>query len=67
MLSWSTKLGEGYSADACGCPILVDGCLYTYAKSTLYKVDAVSGEVLATGAMDHKSSFAINTPPMPRA
>ena len=62
MLSWATQLGEGYSADACGCPILVDGCLYTYAKSTLYKVDAVSGEILATGAMDHKSSFAINTP-----
>lgn len=62
MLSWATQLGEGYSADACGCPILVDGCLYTYAKSTLYKVDAVSGEILATGAMDHSSSFAINTP-----
>lgn len=62
MLSWATQLGEGYSADACGCPILVDGCLYTYARSTLYKVDAVSGEILATGAMDHKSSFAINTP-----
>lgn len=62
MLSWATQLGEGYSADACGCPILVDGCLYTYARSTLYKVDAVSGQILATGAMDHKSSFAINTP-----
>ena len=62
MLSWATQLGEGYSADACGCPILVDGCLYTYARSTLYKVDAVSGQVLATGAMDHSSSFAINTP-----
>lgn len=62
MLSWATQLGEGYGADACGCPILVDGCLYTYARSTLYKVDAVSGQVLATGAMDHSSSFAINTP-----
>lgn len=62
MLSWATKLGEGYSADACGCPILVDGCVYTYAGTTLYKVDAVSGEVLATGTMDHSSSFAINPP-----
>lgn len=62
MLSWATQLGEGYGADACGCPILVDGCLYTYARSTLYKVDAVSGQVLATGAMDHSSSFAINNP-----
>ena len=62
VLSWATQLGEGYGADACGCPILVDGCLYTYARSTLYKVDAVSGQVLATGAMDHSSSFAINNP-----
>ena len=62
MLSWATKLGDGYSADACGCPILVDGYLYVYAQSFLYKVDVVSGQVVATGQMDHSSSFAINTP-----
>ena len=62
VLYWATQLGEGYSADACGCPIIVDGYLYTYAENRLYKVDTVSGEVVAVGEMDHKSSFAINNP-----
>ena len=62
MLSWATKLGDGYSADACGCPILVGDYLYVYAMSTIYKVDTVSGKVVASGDMDHSSSFAINTP-----
>ena len=61
-LYWAAKIGDGYSADACGCPILVDGALYTYAGTTLYKIDAASGEVLQTGRMHHSSSFAINTP-----
>ena len=62
MLSWATKLGDGYSADACGCPILVGDYLYVYAMSEIYKVDTVSGQVAAKGKMDHSSSFAINTP-----
>ncbi len=62
VLSWATKLGDGYSSDACGCPIIVNGYLYTYAKNQIYKVDTVSGEILATGQMDHSSSFAINSP-----
>lgn len=62
VLSWATQLGEGYSADACGCPIIVDGYLFTYAGTHIYKVDSVSGQVVATGDMDHKSSFAINSP-----
>ena len=62
MLSWATQLGEGYSGNAVGCPILVDGSLITYAASTLYRVDAVSGEVLAQGTMAGGSSFAINPP-----
>ncbi|MEA4966095.1 MAG: dockerin type I domain-containing protein [Oscillospiraceae bacterium] len=62
VLYWATKVGEGYDKDACGCPILVDGYVYTYAGTTLYKVDTVSGEIVATGAMDHASSFAINPP-----
>ena len=61
-LYWATKLGEGYSGRACGCPILVNGCLYTYAGTKIYKVDTVSGEILASGDMDHASSFAINSP-----
>lgn len=62
VLSWATQIGAGFDNDACGCPILVDGYLYTYAGSTIYKVDTISGEIVATGAMDHGSSFAINPP-----
>ena len=61
-LYWATQLGEGYGSEACGCPILVDGYLYVYAGKTLYKVDKTTGEVVATGKMDHNSSFAINSP-----
>ncbi|MBE6038026.1 MAG: hypothetical protein E7218_02325, partial [Anaerofustis stercorihominis] len=62
MLYWATKIGDGYDKDACGCPILVDGYLYTYSASKLYKVDTVSGEILATADMDKASSYAINPP-----
>lgn len=62
MLYWSTQLGEGYSGNAVGCPILVDGSLITYSSTTLYRVDAISGEVLAQGTMAGGSSFAINPP-----
>lgn len=62
VLYWATKIGTGYDKNACGCPILVDGYLYTYSGDLIYKVDTVSGEILATGRMDHASSFAINPP-----
>ena len=62
VLYWATKIGDGYDKNACGCPILVDGYLYTYAGSKIYKVDTVSGKIVATGDMDHASSFAINPP-----
>lgn len=62
VLYWATQLGSGYSSDACGCPIIVDDCLYTYGGETIYKLDKRTGEVLARGKMDHKSSFAINSP-----
>ena len=62
VLYWATKIGDGYDKNACGCPILVDGYLYTYAGSKLYKVDTFSGQIVATGEMDHASSFAINPP-----
>lgn len=62
VLYWATKIGDGYDKNACGCPILVDGYLYTYAGTTIYKVDTVSGAIVATGTMDHASSYAINPP-----
>ena len=61
-LYWANQIGRGIDADAVGSPILVDGSLITYAGDTLYRIDTVSGEVLQTGRMDHKSSFSI-TPP----
>ena len=33
---WAAKVGEGYSFDACGCPIIVNGFMYTYAGNKLY-------------------------------
>lgn len=62
MLYWSNQLGEGFDENAVGCPILVDGDLITYSNNQLFRVDAVSGEVLATGTMIDGSSFAINPP-----
>ena len=62
VLKWATKIGDGFSSDACGCPILADGYLYTYAGNTVYKVDKETGEIVCTGTMDHSSSFAVNAP-----
>lgn len=62
VLYWATQIGSGFDSNACGCPILVDGYLYTYAGTTIYKVDTVSGQIIARGTMDHASSFAINPP-----
>lgn len=40
----------------------MDGAIYTYSGSRIYKVDAISGEILIDKPMDHNSSFAINPP-----
>ena len=61
-LYWATKLGKGYGGKATGCPIIVDGYLYTYAGKNIYKIDTITGQVLATGEMAEASSYAINPP-----
>jgi len=61
-LYWANLLGSGIDSDAVGSPILVGGDIITYASNKLFRVDTVTGEILATGTMDHKSSFSI-TPP----
>lgn len=58
-LYWANKLGSGVDSDAVGSPILVDGDVITYAGDHIYRVDPISGDVKATGTMDHKSSFSI--------
>lgn len=62
VLYWANKIGEGYSGGATGCPILVDGYLYTYASKSIIKVDTMTGEVVASGNMANASAFAINSP-----
>lgn len=61
-LYWATKIGDGYGKAATGCPIIVDGYIYTYAGDTIYKVDSINGAILATGKMVGGSNFAINPP-----
>lgn len=62
-LYWANQIGSGFDADAVGSPIIVDGDIITYASDKIYRIDTVTGEILATGSMDHKSSFSI-TPPV---
>lgn len=61
-LYWANQIGSGIDSDAVGSPILVGGDIITYASDNLYRIDTVTGDILATGKMDHKSSFSI-TPP----
>lgn len=61
-LYWATKLGTGYGGKATGCPIILDGYLYTYAGKNIYKLDTVNGQIVATGTMVEASSYAINPP-----
>ena len=61
-LYWANQIGSGIDSDAVGSPILVGGDIITYASNKLYRVDRITGEILAEGTMDHKSSFSI-TPP----
>ena len=61
-LYWANQIGSGIDADAVGSPILVGEDIITYASDNLFRVNTVTGEIMATGKMDHKSSFSI-TPP----
>ena len=61
-LYWATQIGKGYDSGATGCPLLVDDVLITYAGQSIYRIDPISGEILASGKMERASSFAI-TPP----
>ena len=65
VLSWAKKLGDGYGSSALGCPILIEEggveFLIVYSGKTLYKVESVTGTVVATGAMCDTSSFAITS------
>ena len=62
VLVWANKIGEGYGSGATGCPIIVGGYLYTYAGTSIVKVNKDTGVVEASGSMVASSSFAINSP-----
>ena len=61
-LYWASKLGDGYSSGAVGCPIIVDGTIITYSGNKIYRIDPISGKTLESGDMVHSSAFSI-TPP----
>ena len=65
VLSWAKKLGEGFGSSALGCPILIEEngveFLIVYSGKTLYKVESVTGTVVANGDMCGSSSFAITS------
>lgn len=61
-LYWANKIGTGIDSDAVGSPIMVDGSIITYASDEIYRIETMTGKIVAKGTMDHKSSFSI-TPP----
>ena len=65
-LSWASKIGDGYDKNAVSCPILItqDGYDYliVYSGAKIYKVDAITGQTVATGTMQDASAYAINSP-----
>ena len=61
-LYWANKVGDGYGAQATGCPIMAGGYIYTYASKTIVKIDPLTGKAVASGEMAESSSFAINSP-----
>lgn len=62
VLYWAKKIGEGYSTGAASSPIIVDGYIYCYSGTNIYKVDKITGEIVASAKMVGNSSFAIVPP-----
>lgn len=61
-LYWAVKIGKGWGGNALGCPIVVEDDLITYAGKKIYRLDAMTGAVLAEGDMYTMSSFSIIPP-----
>ena len=63
VLYWATRLGQDYGSGARWARrFWPDGYLYTYAGTKIYKIDTLSGQILAQGEMARSSAFAINAP-----
>ena len=61
VLSWAFRAGTGWD-NAASCPIIVNDTVIFSANRTLYKLDRVSGKVLATGTLKYKSDYNIIPP-----
>lgn len=62
-LYWASKIGEGWQV-APSCPIIVDDVVVMFAKSTVYKLDAVTGEILQQADLKGAGNSSWNiTPP----
>lgn len=62
VLYWAKKIGDGYGTGAASSPIIVDNYIYCYASTNLFKVDKISGEIVASAKMVANSAFAIVPP-----
>ena len=62
-LYWANKIGDGFDSGAVGSPIIVDDDIVTYAGHTIFRINTVTGDIVASGTMAGASSFAI-TPPV---
>ena len=62
-LFWATNvaIGSGWS-EAPSHPLIIDDTIVFFAGKTIYKLDAVTGEVIASGKISYPSKFNI-TPP----
>ncbi|MBR4726833.1 MAG: PQQ-binding-like beta-propeller repeat protein [Clostridia bacterium] len=57
VLRWSLQLGKSY-ADAPSVPAYADGCIFLTSRTSLYKIDAATGEILQTAATAAKNGYA---------
>lgn len=62
LLYWASQAGAGYGSEAISSPILVGGYLITTSKQNIFKLDTITGEIVAVGDMVTSSVFNI-TPP----
>ena len=62
VLYWANAAGVDYDSDAISSPILVDGYVICTSKQNIFKLDAVTGEIVQVGDMVTKSTFNL-TPP----
>ncbi len=56
-VKWATRLGDWDMYNQPNVPIIVDDCLISCSRSTLYKMDLQTGKRVATGAMSDSTNW----------